>query len=93
MKALEDCFDRAIEFGANYVAVKIKIPNIKEVEVVINPRKNFGRKLLYYKIAYNDDLTLKSFNEIKIVGFTYGNSYEQIECCFFGMDEDLYGID
>lgn len=38
----------------------------------------------YYKKAYNDDLTLKSFNGIKIVGFTYGDSYDEIQ-------EDLTG--
>lgn len=93
LKALEDCFNRAVDFGAKYIAVKVKMEGLEGTEVIINPRDNFGEKLLYYKIAYNEDLTLKSFNGIKIVDFAYGNSYEQIECSFFGMDEDLYEID
>ena len=51
----------------------------KDSEVIINPNANFDNKLEYYKKAYNDDLTLKSFNGIKIIGFSYGDTYDEIE--------------
>ena len=48
-------------------------------EIIINENENFDSKFAYYKKAYNEGLTLKTFNGIKIVGFTYGNSFEEIE--------------
>ena len=76
---LERCFDSAKEQGYSYVGVKIKMEGFEESEVIINPNANINKKLEYYKNAYNDDLTLKSFNGIKIIGFTYGDSYDEIE--------------
>ena len=48
-------------------------------EIIINDNENFDKKLSYYKNSYNQDLTLKTFSGIKIVGFTYGDSFETIE--------------
>jgi len=76
---LERCFESAKEQGYPYVGVKIKMEGFEEPEVIINPIANFNKKLEYYKKAYNDELTLKSFNGIKIIGFTYGDSYDEIE--------------
>ena len=79
MKNLELCFESAKEQGFSYVGVKIKMEGFEEPEVIINPNANFDNKLEYYKKAYNDDLTLKSFNGIKIIGFSYGDTYDEIE--------------
>ena len=76
---LEVCFNTAKEQGYSYVGVKIKMEGFEEAEVIINPIANFDKKLEYYKNAYNDDLTLKSFNGIKIIGFSYGDTYDEIE--------------
>jgi len=79
MANLERCFESAKEEGYSYVAVKIKMEGFHQPEVIINPNANFDAKLEYYKKAYNDDLILKSFNGIKIIGFTCGDDYEEIE--------------
>ena len=79
MENLEVCFNSAKEQGYPYVGVKIKMEGFEEAEVIINPIANFDKKLEYYKNAYNDDLTLKSFNGIKIIGFSYGDTYDEIE--------------
>jgi len=79
MENLEVCFNSAKEQGYPYVGVKIKMEGFEEAEVIINPITNFDKKLEYYKNAYNDDLTLKSFNGIKIIGFSYGDTYDEIE--------------
>lgn len=79
---LINCFNGAKENGAKYVAVKIQMQGFEEPEVIINKRENFDTKLEYYKKAYNEDLTLKTFNGIKIVGFTFAN-------CFEGIEKDL----
>jgi len=79
MANLERCFETAKEEGYSYVGVKIQMEEFQEPEVIINPNANFDKKLKYYKKAYNDDLTLKSFNGIKIIGFSFGDDYEEIE--------------
>lgn len=60
-------------FSGDYegVFVEIQAPNCPESEVIWNPKENFTFKKNYYKKAYNDNLELKSFPKIKIVGFTF----------------------
>lgn len=72
---LEKCFNAAKENNAKYVAVVISTRGNDGNEIIINPAENFDKKLEYYKNAYTDDLVLKSYDGIKIVGFTYGNSF------------------
>lgn len=76
---LEKCFYEASKNDVGFVGVKIEMCGFEEPEVIINPNKNFDKKFFYYKNAYNEDLTLKNApDKVKIVGFTYGNSYEDI---------------
>lgn len=51
----------------------------KNPEIIINENANFDKKFDYYKKAYNENLTLKTFKGIKIVGFSYGNTFKEIE--------------
>ena len=83
-KNLEKCFCEASKQCKKYVGVKIKMQSFPNPEIIINENDNFDSKLDYYKKAYNEDLTLKTFNGIKIIGFTYGDSFKDIE-------EDLIG--
>lgn len=76
---LEKCFMEADKQNQKYIGVKIQMQGFPKAEIIINEKANFDSKLTYYKKAYNDDLTLKTFNGIKIVGFTYGNTFEEIE--------------
>ena len=48
-------------------------------EIIINENANFDSKFDYYRKAYNEDLTLKTFSGVKIVGFTYGDTFKEIE--------------
>jgi len=80
MKDLEDCFESAVDEDCDYVAVKIQMQGFEKPEIIINQRENFQTKLAYYKKAYNDDLALKTFSGIKIVGFTFGDDWNEIEC-------------
>ena len=79
MENLEKCFDAAMKNSAKFIGVKIRTEGNKEDEIIINPNANFENKLAYYKNAYTDDLVLKSFNGISIIGFTYGNCFDDIE--------------
>lgn len=76
---LEKCFYEASHKGAKYVGVKVQMQGFSRPEIIINEHENFDSKFTYYKTAYNKDLTLKTFDGIKIVGFTYGNSFDDIE--------------
>lgn len=76
---LENCFNEAKEKGYKYVAVLVTVPNCSMPELIINHKDNFDSKLDYYKGAYNEDLTLKSFNKIKILDFAYGETLGQFQ--------------
>lgn len=76
---LEKCFYEASQKNKKYVGVKIQMQGFSKPEIIINENDNFDSKFAYYKKAYNGDLTLKTFNGIKIIGFTYGDSFESIE--------------
>lgn len=76
---LINCFEGAKKGKARYVGVKIVMPKCPSPEVIINEYPNFDSKLEYYKNAYSEDLSLKACEDIKIIGFTYGNSFAQIQ--------------
>ncbi|MGL4801950.1 MAG: hypothetical protein ACRC18_06765 [Cetobacterium sp.] len=77
---LRECFNGAIENGAKFIGVKVWMFGFEECEVIINPVKNFEKKLEYYQSAYNEDLTLKNApSKIKIIGFTYGGTFDAVE--------------
>ncbi|EQC1535418.1 hypothetical protein ACY1J9_001249 [Clostridium botulinum] len=76
---LEKCFYEASHKDKKYVGVLIKMKGFPRPEIIINENENFDSKFDYYKKAYNEDLTLRSFNGIKIIGFTHGDTFEQIE--------------
>ena len=77
--ALETSINEAKKDKTKFFGVKIRMIGMEEPEVIINPSTNFDEKLKYYKTAYNEDLTLKANNSIKIVDFTYGNTFSSIE--------------
>lgn len=79
IKNLEKCFYEASQQDKKYVGIKVQMQGFPNAEIIINENANFDSKFAYYKKAYNEDLTLKTFNGIKIIGFTYGDSFQEIE--------------
>lgn len=79
MKNLENMFKSAAKNNHKYVGVKIEMEGFAKPEIIINQSENFETKLAYYQKSYNDDLTLKSFKGIKIVGLISGNDFAWIE--------------
>ena len=84
MDNLKKCFSRAWDNNANYIGIAVSIPFSSAEEVIINPAGNFAKKLAYYTEAYDDDLQLIKAPGIRITGFTYGDSYAEIEKKLFG---------
>lgn len=85
---LNNCFNAAYNEEANYVAVVVSIKGQDSFETIINSSSSFPSKQKYYNEAYNEDLTHKHADGIRIVGFTYGDSYAAIEYDLFGPPED-----
>lgn len=79
MGNLEKCFYEASQLGKKYIGVKIEMQGFEKPEVIINESVNFDSKFSYYKKAYNEDLTLKTFSGIKIIAFAFGDSFAEIE--------------
>jgi len=71
-------FESYIQKEVSKVRVFVKMPDLPEFEEIHNPRENLEKKLEYYLRAYDDNMELNSFNEIKIVDLEYYNDfYEQ----------------
>jgi len=79
LEQLEDSFEAAKSKRQQYFGVKIEIEGFIEPEIIINSLENFDKKLEYYKSAYNDNLTLKSKDSIKIISWAYANSFKELE--------------
>lgn len=78
LSKLEKCFEVAKETNQNFIGVLIQMQGFKKPELIINQKENFDTKLAYYKKAYNEDLTLKTFNGIKIIGYAFGSTPNDI---------------
>ena len=76
---LEKCFYEASKQDKRYVGVLIQMQGFTAPEVIINRNENFDSKFAYYKKSYDENLVLKSFSGIKIIGFTHANSFVDIE--------------
>ena len=76
MNNLQKCFIVAKENNVNFIGVRVLVQDIEEV--IIISAKNFDDKMKYYENSYNEDLTSKS-QEMKIIGFTYGDTFEDIQ--------------
>jgi len=79
MNDLEICFNEAAEFDSKFVGVLIKMEGFEKPEIIVNQKENHKSKLAYYKKAYSDDLTLRTFTGIKIIDFGFGDSMQAIE--------------
>lgn len=59
-------FNKALDKGIGLL-VEIEVPNMVENEIIINPPKNIKAKVEYYNRAYNDNMCLRTNNDIKMV--------------------------
>lgn len=90
MKDLEELFDTAIA-GNYYIAVKISMIGLPEPEVILNPKDNLREKFEYYKRAYNDDLTLKTYSGIQIIDAVACGGHCPVEWFYIGYPGRLIG--
>lgn len=76
---LENCFHSASQNEKKYVGVLIEMPGFEKPEIIINPSDNFEKKIDYYRNTYDENLNHKHAPGIKIVGFTYGDNFDDLE--------------
>lgn len=75
MQCIENFFK-----GANkFVGVQLTIPNAPGCEVIINPQENFKEKLTYYKKTYDENGIHRHVPEIKIIGWSSGDTFQQVQ--------------
>lgn len=72
-------FTLAHEEHMNYVAVLIEMDGFEKPEIIINERENFDSKLEYYLKTYDDDLNHKFAKGIRIIGYTRGKDFDDIQ--------------
>ena len=72
LSGLIACFEQAKMESWYWIAVYVVTDEQETPEIIINHKDNFDTKLEYYQRAYNNDLELKSYHKIRIVGY---------ECC------------
>lgn len=78
-KDLERCFYFAIVNNKKYVACSIQVYKNQKPEIIINEHSNLSDKFNYLRELYNDDLTHKHSDSIKILDFMFSDSFEEIE--------------
>ena len=71
-------FNQAISENKDFVVVVILTKGSDAPEFIINPNANFQNKKEYYDKAYNDELTLNTYDGIRIVD-CYAGTLEEIE--------------
>lgn len=76
---LENCFDEAKKRESKFVGVVIEMGGFPQAEIIINPAANIDSKLEYYKKTYDENLNHKFAPGIKIIGFSYGNSFSDLQ--------------
>lgn len=74
--------------GYEYFTVLISTVGADGLELIINPSCNLKFKLDYYDRAYDDNLVLKSFNGIKIVGYDACHDGCEIDSLFISDEEE-----
>jgi hypothetical protein len=77
LENLEKCFYEASVKGAKYVGVKIQMQKFEEPQIIIDPNINFDKRFSYYEEVFGENLESGQGN--KIIGFTHGDSFEEIE--------------
>jgi hypothetical protein len=87
MHNLESVFQEAKNAHAKYVGVLIEMEGFEKPEVIINSYENFDSKLEYYQKAYDENLNHKFSKGIRIIGCSFGNSFQEIEHVLIGLDQ------
>lgn len=87
---LQMLFNNAKREKAAFVGVRIETRGMEKPEYILNPYENIAQKLVYYNNAYNDDLTLKTYDGIRITAAAQGS--DAYECMAWLMSGSGEGV-
>jgi hypothetical protein len=79
IEGLKKCYYEASQQDKKFVGVLIEMPGFEKPEVIINPTENFDEKFAYYQSAYDENLNHKHAAGIKIIGFTHGDTFGELQ--------------
>lgn len=79
IKDLELTFYKAKKNNIKYVCIVTRLENESNQEVIIYHKDSFESKIQHIKNTYNNDLTHKFIDGLKIIHYCYGNSFDEIE--------------
>lgn len=79
IKDLELTFYKAKKNNVKYIGIVTRLQDESKPEVTIYHKDSFDYKLQHIKDTYNDDLTHKFIDGLKIIYHCYGNSLDEIE--------------
>jgi hypothetical protein len=82
LDGLERAFNSQWAEDSRFFGVLVKLGH-GHYETIINSNVKFKEKLGYYKKAYNEDLTLKANTDIRIINYTFANSFDEIQKEFY----------
>lgn len=90
MQNLINMVTTAKEEGYPLIGIKIKMDGFEKEEIIINPSENFDTKLACYVKTYDENLNHKFSGDtkIKISGFTFGGTFDEIEGDLIWNDDD-----
>lgn len=71
---LIETFEKAKEQGLD-IAIEVTVEGQEDTELIINHNASIDNKLAYYKKAYNEDLTHKNNENVRIVGVSIMNFF------------------
>lgn len=80
---LEKCFEEAIKQNRKYIGTKLKTSLMDHSQINIIS-DCFEDELSAIKEYYNEDLSSKIIPDVRIIGFTFGDTFASLE-------EDLIG--
>lgn len=78
-----NAMEYAMEHNQHF-AVAINIIGCDKPEIIINPPENLKHKIEYYKIAYDEECKLKSYEKIKIMNYAFGNDFNFLKQTLLG---------
>lgn len=78
IKGLTRSFGSDWATSCTWVGVLIKLPGQEKPEVIINHKDSFAVKLAYYQATYNEDLTHKHALGVRIINWTFGDTFEEV---------------
>lgn len=79
MDTFETLLQNALKNETPWMYVLMQMPNTDDEEIIVNPITNFEAKLEYYKNQYDEEMCHKYVEGLRIVGFGFVESLDEIE--------------